>query len=69
MPLLPPTTPAIPKSCHLPLLPHTSAATIHTRPGRRIVDDNRLQRLLQPSEIVVKKSFWWLDLKKIGNSR
>ena len=34
------------------------------RPGRRIVDDDRLQRLLQPSEIVVNKSFRWLDLKK-----
>ena len=38
--------------------------TYPDRPGRRIVDDDRLQRLLQPSEIVVKKSFRWLYLKK-----
>ena len=32
--------------------------------GRRIVDDDRLQWLLKPSKIVVKKSFRWLCLKK-----
>ena len=35
-----------------------------TRPGRRIVDHDHLQRLLQSSEIVVKKMFRWLHLKK-----
>ena len=34
------------------------------RPGRKIVDDHRLHRLLQPLEIVVKKLFQWLYLKK-----
>ena len=34
------------------------------RPGRRIVEDDRLQRLLQPTKIVGKKLFQWLHLKK-----
>ena len=38
--------------------------SIRTRPGRRIFDDDRLQRLLQPSEIVGKYSFWLLLPKK-----
>ena len=37
---------------------------LHYRPGRRIVDDDRLQQLLQPSEIVGKKLFRWLHLQK-----
>ena len=45
-----------------------SGGIIQTRPGRRIVDGDRLQRLLQPSEIVVKKLFRWLHLKNIENS-
>ena len=43
---------------------YSSVLMTACRPRRRILDDDRLQRLLQPSEMVVKKLFRWLHLKK-----